>query len=65
MNKDEIIRMMRDAGLMRTKYAISFHRLCEMAAAAEREQIAEMVSNCDPRANPKGIAAAIRARGQE
>ena len=32
--------------------------------AAEREAIAEMVSNCDPRATPKGIAAAIRARGQ-
>jgi hypothetical protein len=38
--------------------------LAVLIAKAEREQIAEMVSNCDPRATPKGIAAAIRARGQ-
>lgn len=36
----------------------------EASRAAEREAIAEDVSQCDPRANPKGIAAAIRARGK-
>ena len=36
----------------------------ELVAAAEREAIAEMVSNCNQRATPKGIAAAIRVRGQ-
>ena len=29
---------------------------------AEREEIADMVHNCDPRATPRGIAAAIRNR---
>ena len=29
---------------------------------AEREEIADMVRNCDPRATPRGIAAAIRNR---
>ena len=39
-------------------------RFAELVAAAEREAIAEMVSNCNQRATPKGIAAAIRVRGQ-
>jgi hypothetical protein len=39
MNREDIIRMMREAGLVRTKYAPTFHRLCEIAAAAEREAI--------------------------
>ena len=39
MNKDEIICMMREAGLIRTKYAPTFHRLCEIAAAAERKKM--------------------------
>jgi hypothetical protein len=64
MNRDDVIRMMCEAGMPRTKYAPAFHRLIEIAATAEREGIAEMVSNCDPRATPKGIAAAIRARGK-
>jgi hypothetical protein len=39
VNKDEIICMMREAGLIRTKYAPTFHRLCEIAAAAERKKM--------------------------
>jgi hypothetical protein len=31
--------MMREAGLIRTKYAPTFHRLCEIAAAAERKKM--------------------------
>jgi hypothetical protein len=34
-------------------------------AAAEREALADMVANCNPRATPKGIAAALRARGEK
>jgi len=34
----------------------------KLVAAAEREAIAEMVSNCSLRATPQGIAAAIRTR---
>lgn len=34
------------------------------AIQEEREAIARMVNDCDPRATPKGIAAAIRTRGQ-
>jgi hypothetical protein len=34
------------------------------AIKAELEAIAEAVSQCNPRATPKGIAAAIRAWGQ-
>jgi len=37
----------------------------EAGAAAEREAIAEMVSNCSLRATPEGIAAAIRTRVQD
>ena len=63
MNRDDVIRMMCEAGMPRTKYAPAFHRLIEIAAAAEREAIADLVNQCDQRATPKGIAAAIRARG--
>ncbi len=33
------------------------------AVKAEREACAELAENCDPRANHRGIASAIRARG--
>jgi hypothetical protein len=36
------------------------HHFADIVAAAQRETIAEMVSNCSLRATPKGIAAAIR-----
>ena len=80
MNKDEIICMMREAGLIRTKYAPTFHRLCEIAAAAEREECATL---CDgvagaakintavlPESHHRMVAAddcadLIRARGQQ
>ena len=39
MNRDEIICMMREAGLVRTRYAPTFHRLCEIAAATERKKM--------------------------
>ena len=62
MTRDDIIRMAREADLEFVTDAIEF--FANLVAAAEREACAEMVSNCDPRATPKGIAAAIRARGQ-
>ena len=67
MTKDDIIRMALEAKIPITPemkpedaLAIAF----ALGKAEEREAIAEMVSNCDPRATPKGIAAAIRTRGQ-
>ena len=69
MNRDEIICMMREAGLVRTKYAPSFHRLCEIAAAAEREACAKVLDRMaenDKLSNYFKVAAlAIRERGQQ
>jgi hypothetical protein len=65
MTRDDITRMAQEAGFVGfdgdTKCLREF---ANIVAAAEREAIAGMVDDCDPRATPKGIAAAIRARGQ-
>lgn len=65
MTEKDIIRLAEESQLWVHKdreYA-AIERFAALVAAAEREAIAEMVNNCDPRATPKGIAAAIRARG--
>ena len=41
MTDNDVIQMMRQAGLTRTKYAPSFRRLIDVAAAAEREKVAQ------------------------
>lgn len=77
-NNDDIIRMALEAGLERDGdnffsknyeemdvHIDDLKRFAELARADEREAIADMVRNCDARANPKGIAAAIRARGNK
>lgn len=56
MTRDDIIRMMRDAGFTRTKYAPSFHKLCEIAAIVEREKCAEL---CDGIAGAAQMNAAV------
>ncbi len=38
--------------------------VAEKSASVEREACAELAENCDPRANHRGIASAIRARGK-
>ena len=63
MNREDIMRMARKAGAITDMDVATLERLAYLVAAAEREVIADMVRNCDSRANPKGIAAAIRARG--
>lgn len=78
LSRDEIIRMAREAGLcIDGEVAFSpnhngadvdindLQTFAALVAAAERDVIADMVSNCDPRATPKGIAAAIRTRGND
>ena len=66
MTRDDIIQMAREAGIPEMAIeGVFIANLDDLGRliAAEREAIAEMVSNCDSRATPKGIAAAIRARG--
>ena len=61
MNREDVIRMMCEAGMPRTKYAPAFHRLIEIAAAAEREACAQIAFNAKTYLE---AAAAIRARGK-
>ena len=68
LDRDDIIRMAREAGQQHSGTSLvgiqSLERFAALVAAAECEALADMVANCDPRATPKGIAAAIRARSQ-
>ena len=41
-------------------YKPELERFAHLVRAQAREEVANMVSSCDPRATPKGIAAAIR-----
>ena len=66
--RKDIIRMAREAGITVSELfpgELAVERFAYLVAAAEREAIADMVRNCDSRANPKGIAAAIRVRGEK
>jgi hypothetical protein len=61
MNREDIIRMAQDAGIVVTGEAV--WKLCEMVAAAEREACAAMVERGmgDWRLGKK-VSAAIRTR---
>jgi len=63
MNRDDIIRMAREAGIVVTGEAV--WKLCELVAQHEREACAKV---CDDlvlhQYSASGCAAAIRARGQ-
>jgi len=68
MNRDDIIRMAQEAGMADSCWQseislLLLERFANLIAAAECEALAELVGNCDQRLTPKGIAAAIRARG--
>jgi hypothetical protein len=66
MNRDDIIRMAREAGGIISELTMmwSLERFAKIVAAAEREACADI---CDSEASIEGIAqkcaAAIRARG--
>jgi hypothetical protein len=62
MNKDEIIKIAKDAGFVRTKMHGALERFANLIAAAEREACAEI---CDSFADdPVYCGELIRARGQ-
>lgn len=67
MTDDDVIQMMRQAGLTRTKYAPSFRRLIEIATEAEREacaKVLDVMADKDKLSNYYQVAAlAIRERG--
>ncbi|NBV95390.1 MAG: hypothetical protein EBR90_01175 [Actinobacteria bacterium] len=64
MTENDVIQMMRQAGLTRTKYAPSFRRLIEIAVLAEREACAN-VAAWILKMPENDVSAAIRARVQE
>ena len=73
MNRDDIIRMAREAGAMfehmswveRDLFPV-FARFADLVAAAERETCAKLCEEWDSdSADPRDIAAAIRARGAD
>ena len=70
MNRDDIIRMAREAGigwLERAEGISEFlERFAHLVAAAEREACAKVAESYEPRCDscPSGVANAIRARGQ-
>jgi hypothetical protein len=64
MTRDDIIRMAVEAGIVVTGEAI--WKLCELVAAAEREECAQAVEVFDKTFQTGGVIAhAIRARSHE
>ena len=68
MTEKEILQMMRDAGLVKTKYAPSFQKLVEIAyktgRAEENEACAKLVDEMQ-NTTRKGVINAIRARREQ
>jgi hypothetical protein len=69
MNRDDIIRMAREAGFHRyaPDFPEMFERFAALVATAEREACAKVCDELGDEfgdANPADCAAAIRARGQ-
>ena len=69
MNRDDIIRMAREAGFLvpAKAWVMKFERFATLVAAAEREACAKVCEERE-RANLYGVkecAAAIRARGEK
>jgi len=60
MNRDDIIRMAQEAGIVVTGEAV--WKLCEIVAAAERQACAQIAFNAKTYIK---AAAAIRARGEK
>ncbi len=74
MNRDDIIRMAREAGFVEYEledytpsgHDIRYERFAALVAAVEREACAKVAEAYEPRCDtcPSGVANAIRARGQ-
>jgi hypothetical protein len=71
MNKNDIIRMAREAGLLETStngydvwYPDNLERFAALVASAEREACAKVCDAADKSTHPADLADAIRARGQ-
>jgi hypothetical protein len=66
MNKDDIIRMARETGLLTEYNYREIINFGSMVAAAEREACAKVAESYEPKCDtcPSGVANAIRARGQ-
>ena len=66
MNRDDIIRMARNEYDIYAFTAESLAEFATLVAAAEREACAKVAESYEPRCDvcPKGVAAAIRARGE-
>jgi len=62
MDRDYIIKLAREAGIVVTGEAI--WKLCELVAAHEREACARLLEDYDRFGDTRDCAAAIRARGQ-
>jgi hypothetical protein len=60
-----IIELAREAGIdVDTAWGVAdtaLERFAALVRAQALEEVADMVGACDPRATPKGIAAALRA----
>ena len=71
MTRDDIIRMAEHAGFGMPVQVFQFRaeeleRFAALVAAAEREACAKVAESYEPRCDvcPKGVANAIRARGE-
>jgi hypothetical protein len=67
MNRDDIIRMAREAMYLNGDNVPSWHeleRFAELVAAAEREACAQMVEELNEIGHSYGLENRIRARGQ-
>ena len=70
MNKEDIIRMAQEAGLIPPpldwpqKYADALEHFAALVASAEREACAKVCDAADKSTHPADLADAIRARGQ-
>ena len=72
MTREDIIRMAREAGAYWDEEAYLlpqhyFERFAALVAAAEREECAKVAEAYEPRCEvcPRGVAEAIRARGEK
>jgi hypothetical protein len=63
MNRDDVIRMAQEAGIVVIGEAA--FKLCQLVAQHEREACANIAENWNSNGFPRtGVAAQIRARGQ-
>lgn len=66
MTQDDMVKVARECGIGLAYGRESIERFYTFVAAAEREACAEVAESYEPRCDvcPKGVANAIRARGE-